>query len=208
MPTFAARPAAEYQRRFGIRPEEAGGLLQLRFARSTGSLVGVYEAVEAGHDGYGFTTLCETHGNLVTHETKTLALHHAPWPEGWCEPCQALADLSAEERAAVLRSEAYVADPSAACALVAEGFRPVPANELTPGDEVACREEWFGAAAGPVKTRQVTSVRPATYSEGGYGCQCGDEPHYCLLLVELDGDAPGHVDGEEPVWRRKATVAA
>lgn len=32
--------------------------------------------------------MCEDHGNLVNHETRKVALSHAPHPDNWCEECR------------------------------------------------------------------------------------------------------------------------
>lgn len=82
--------AAAYAAMNGIDPVEAAGLVQLRVARSTGVLVGVYDAVAAGLEDFGWATVCEPHSGLVIHDTRALAVWHAPAPEGWCEGCQAL----------------------------------------------------------------------------------------------------------------------
>lgn len=64
------------------------GLIQLRRARETGLLIGVYKNDEAGLSPEGeYSTVCETHGEVITHETRKLALLHASNPTGWCEAC-------------------------------------------------------------------------------------------------------------------------
>ncbi len=70
-----------------VRP---AGLRQQRRARSTGTLVGIYEAGPAGldPDGGPWLTVCETHGTLANHLTLADARGHAPAPEGWCEACR------------------------------------------------------------------------------------------------------------------------
>lgn len=73
------------------QPDHAG-LVSWRRSRSTGTQVGVYNNAEAGLDDDGgenpWSTVCEPHGGLVSHPTKTLALAHAPHPETWCATCQ------------------------------------------------------------------------------------------------------------------------
>ncbi len=72
---------------------EAGrlGCVQLRTARETGTEVGVYRNDQAGLDDdegrTPWSTVCEEHGEIVSHPTLRLALHHAPNPTGWCEEC-------------------------------------------------------------------------------------------------------------------------
>lgn len=56
-------------------------------ARTTGTIVGVYKALEAGLEDYGYATVCEDHGRLVIHDTRRLAFSHASQPEGWCGVC-------------------------------------------------------------------------------------------------------------------------
>lgn len=73
----------------GIFPEEAAGLVQLRRNRQSYTLVGVYNAVEAGMEEYGWATVCEEHGTLVVHDTRALATSWAAEPETWCEHCLA-----------------------------------------------------------------------------------------------------------------------
>lgn len=70
---------------------ERAGCVQLRYARSTGTLVGVYRADEAGMEDdpvWPWATTCEDHGNLVLHKTRALAISHAPDPQGWCDACR------------------------------------------------------------------------------------------------------------------------
>lgn len=67
------------------------GCVQLRRARQTGRVVGVYDSAESGIEcdpDLPWTTVCEEHGILVCHPTKALALSHASDPEGWCEDCR------------------------------------------------------------------------------------------------------------------------
>jgi hypothetical protein len=68
-----------------------GGLRQAHFARETGTLVVVVNAVEQGLDpSDGETewyTICDDHDQLVGHRTLALAKAHAVNPLGWCEVC-------------------------------------------------------------------------------------------------------------------------
>jgi len=52
----------------------------------------VYNGAEAQLDTDGgvnpWSTVCEPHGGVTSHPTKTLALAHAPHPEDWCPTCQ------------------------------------------------------------------------------------------------------------------------
>lgn len=61
-------------------------------ARSTGALVVVVDANEWELDPCGpWTTFCDTHGNLVTHDTLRTAKYFAAAPEEWCDDCRQLA---------------------------------------------------------------------------------------------------------------------
>jgi hypothetical protein len=79
----------------GARCEHAvdgrAGCVQLRRARSTGTLVGVYDGEQAGLDtddgASPWSTVCEEHSTCVSHRTLALARDHAAAPEGWCEDC-------------------------------------------------------------------------------------------------------------------------
>lgn len=70
---------------------ERAGCVQLRRARSTGTVVGVYDAGPAGLDPEGgrWNTVCDEHGFVCSHETLATARAFAASPEDWCEPCQA-----------------------------------------------------------------------------------------------------------------------
>lgn len=82
------------------------GCVTQRKARQTGTLVGVYQANQAGMESDPETpwaTVCEEHGNLVCHPTLAFAMGHAADPQGWCEDCRVPADelarLAAEKTA-------------------------------------------------------------------------------------------------------------
>lgn len=79
--------AVAYIDQFGLDPHEAAGLVRLATARSTGTLVGVYRANDAGLEDRGWASVCETHSRLVIHDTRKLAEYHASCPEGWCGIC-------------------------------------------------------------------------------------------------------------------------
>lgn len=66
------------------------GCLELRRARSTGTIVGLYKAEEARLDTEGgpYVTVCEDHGHLVNHATRTMAERHLSRPDEWCAVCQ------------------------------------------------------------------------------------------------------------------------
>jgi hypothetical protein len=65
------------------------GCVQQRKARSTGTLVGVYDAVAQGIETeYPWVCVCEAHGNCVCFDSLRLAKFQAVCPEGWCEDCR------------------------------------------------------------------------------------------------------------------------
>lgn len=75
-----------------IVPNNAG-LRQYRQARSSGAYIGVYDGEAAGMDTDAgrWQTVCENHGNIISHATLALARGHAVEPEEWCEGCAAVA---------------------------------------------------------------------------------------------------------------------
>lgn len=74
------------------------GCVQMRRARSTGRMVGVYHGPTAGMDDdegrAPWSTVCEDHGYVCAHGTRRLAEAHAAHPEGWCEVCAGQMDES------------------------------------------------------------------------------------------------------------------
>lgn len=75
------------------RPDYAG-LRDWRKARSSRTHIGVYDGIEAGMDTFAgrWQTMCEEHGNIISHETLALARSHASVPEDWCEGCRDIVD--------------------------------------------------------------------------------------------------------------------
>jgi hypothetical protein len=68
----------------------AGCVVQRR-SRTTQTMVGVYVSEQAGLEqgrDVRWTTVCETHGMLVSHSTRADAMHHAADPSGWCDECR------------------------------------------------------------------------------------------------------------------------
>jgi hypothetical protein len=64
------------------------GCVSQRKSRVTGTLVGVYRNDQAGLDtAEPWSTVCEDHGHVVSHDTLRLAIWHAADPSGWCESC-------------------------------------------------------------------------------------------------------------------------
>lgn len=62
------------------------GCVATRRNRFTGLPVSVYNAEQAGM-GEGWVTVCETHGQLIQHDSLSQAMTHMAVPE-WCEFCQ------------------------------------------------------------------------------------------------------------------------
>lgn len=68
----------------------AGCVVQ-RVAQQTGTLVGVYHCEQSGYDtdpANPWCSVCEVHGDFVTHPSLRLALSWAPETKGWCEACR------------------------------------------------------------------------------------------------------------------------
>ena len=70
------------------------GCVTQRRSRSTGFLVGLYHADQAGLDPESgpWATVCEEHNWAVNHPTLGLARSHLGDPAGWCEVCGAIED--------------------------------------------------------------------------------------------------------------------
>lgn len=62
------------------------GYRSAHFARETGTLVVVYRDEDADPT-QPWISLCDDHGQLVSHDTLALAQSHASNPLGWCEIC-------------------------------------------------------------------------------------------------------------------------
>lgn len=67
------------------------GCVVQRKARSTGTLVGLYNGEQADLDTDGGTapwsTVCEVHGTVISHSSRKLAESHLSSPQDWCEDC-------------------------------------------------------------------------------------------------------------------------
>ena len=65
------------------------GIREYRKARSTGTHVGLYDGEEQGldTDGGRWSTVCEDHGSVVSHQTYADARAWMSTPEAWCEAC-------------------------------------------------------------------------------------------------------------------------
>lgn len=114
--------------------EHLAGFRQARFARSTGTLVLVLNAEEAGLDtegGQAYYTLCDDHGFLVSHPTLGLARQHTSSPEAWCEACMG----NEAPHDGPTSTEAAHADLAAATPT------PAPADD---DDFCTCEHAWTG----------------------------------------------------------------
>ncbi len=73
------------------------GLRKRVRSRQTGHVVSVYYAPDADMDtcvsdadpgGLLWVTVCEEHGTVVNHRTRSTAEAHLGHPRGWCEACR------------------------------------------------------------------------------------------------------------------------
>lgn len=77
-------------------------IVQRRKARSTGALIAVLDNRQAEWVAHPdptdydydpemspnkWLTMCETHGFIIHHSTRALAVAWSAQPEGWCEGC-------------------------------------------------------------------------------------------------------------------------
>lgn len=184
--------------------EDRAGCRQLRRARSTGTLVGVYDGEEAGldTDGGRWSTVCEDHGTIIAHDTLTLARYHSSAPEGWCEECMKPAELR--------DSDAYADDPEGATRLWDRGFRPIPAKDLREGMLVAFVTELLGARLGDMDVSRVTKVEAL----GPYNFKTGETDLYDPkddpdglgpwgYRFHHTGGNPAEEDEETVVWAKE-----
>lgn len=67
----------------------AGCVVQRR-SRTTGHVVGLYHAEQAGMDpdSGAWATVCEEHSSICNHDTLALARAHLGDPTMWCEQCR------------------------------------------------------------------------------------------------------------------------
>lgn len=66
-------------------------VVQATKARSTGTLILVIDNRDRSYmdDDQRWYTVCDDHGSLVGHRTRSLATNWAPEPESWCDECRA-----------------------------------------------------------------------------------------------------------------------
>ena len=69
---------------------DLAGCVQQQRARSTGSLVGVYNNAQADmcQEAGPWSTVCEKHNTIAGHPALSLAREMAGCPEEWCDTCQ------------------------------------------------------------------------------------------------------------------------
>jgi hypothetical protein len=87
--------SVEELREYALGPRQYGhnglaGCVEQRRSRITGSLVGLYEAGQAGldEDAGRWATVCEDHATSVNHATLATARSHMADPSLWCESCR------------------------------------------------------------------------------------------------------------------------
>lgn len=77
----------EQRNRFGCK--------RLAYSRSTGTLVGIYDAEAQGlDDECPWVVVCEDHGSLLGAPTLGYARFMAPVPREWCCDCQEISGTS------------------------------------------------------------------------------------------------------------------
>lgn len=74
-----------------IHPSTAdhAGIVESRLNRKSGTVISLYRGEDSGLDDdptHPWVTVCEAHGNLVAHQTRTLARTAMAFPD-WCEDC-------------------------------------------------------------------------------------------------------------------------
>lgn len=79
------------------------GVRSAAYARSTGTLVLVVNGAEHGVDtddgNTPWSTICDDHGGICSHDTLALARDWASAPEDWCPTCQDERDARLEDAA-------------------------------------------------------------------------------------------------------------
>lgn len=76
-------------REFRQKKRGLAGCVRYSKSRYTGAVVAIYRCEEAGLDPTGgpWAAVCETHGAISNHATRTEAEYFAPHPNNWCEAC-------------------------------------------------------------------------------------------------------------------------
>lgn len=71
--------------------ETWAGYRQATFSQTTGTMVVVLRAADAGIDDdpdYPWATLCDDHDSVCLHRTLAVARDFAPTPDAWCQGCR------------------------------------------------------------------------------------------------------------------------
>lgn len=69
---------------------DLAGCVELRRSRTTGHMVGLYHAEQAGMDpdSGAWATVCEEHASICNHSTLAHARAHLGDPTMWCALCR------------------------------------------------------------------------------------------------------------------------
>jgi hypothetical protein len=84
-------PSPNQRRATGQWLNGVPGLVQSRKARTTGTVVGVYDSLAQGIESdpdLPWSTVCEDHGSVVSHHALRDALSWAAHSDGWCDDCR------------------------------------------------------------------------------------------------------------------------
>lgn len=76
--------------RSALSTYEPAGRVEVRRARSTGTLVGLYRSSKSGIESdpqLPWATVCEDHGSVVCAETRKLGRAAMSCPDEWCPTC-------------------------------------------------------------------------------------------------------------------------
>lgn len=99
MTKFSSNQALTYKTATGLWPHQAAGLRRVYVGRGRRrlELTGLYNGAEAGLDvdAGRWSTVCERHHAVCSHETLALANSHLVDPQGWCEECAGNAEHAA-----------------------------------------------------------------------------------------------------------------
>ncbi len=82
------RTYAESPRQYSF--DGLAGCVVRKTTKRTGTLVGLYQAEQAGMDpeAGAWVTVCEVHHTCVNHSILSAARSHLPDPTMWCEECR------------------------------------------------------------------------------------------------------------------------
>lgn len=83
-----------------LRLPNHAGIIESRKNRASGTTIGLYHSAESGLEldpALPYSTVCETHGNIVCHETLASARQSMSQPD-WCEDCQEIMNAKEKDR--------------------------------------------------------------------------------------------------------------